>query len=101
MVNIAANIRAIDTVKSELLSEVAKLYKTLADYEDGPLYDEVADELAAINAMSYILARRLGMGERCVDDKMLILLTEAANNGHELEAEFSDMSELAAYVRSR
>lgn len=36
MVNIAANIRAIDTVKSELLSEVAKLYKTLADYEDGP-----------------------------------------------------------------
>lgn len=101
MMNIAANLRAIDTVKSELLSEVAKLYRTLADYDDGPMYDEVIEELATINAISYILARRLGMDERSVDDKMLMLLSAAADNGHELEAEFSDMSELATYVRGR
>ena len=101
MINIAANIRAIDTVKGELLSEVAKLYRTLANYDDGPLYDEVLEELATINAMSYILARRLGMNERSVDDKMLTLLSAAVDNGHELEAEFSDMSELAEYVRDR
>lgn len=101
MINIAANVRAIDTVKSELLSEVAKLYKTLADYEDGPLYDEVLEELASINAMSYILSRRLGMNEQLVDNKMLTLLSAAVDNGHELEAEFSDMSSLAAYIRNR
>ena len=64
MINIAANVRAIDTVKGELLSEIAKLYKTLANYDDGPLYDDVLEELASINAMSYILARRLGMNEK-------------------------------------
>ena len=101
MINIAANVRAIETVKGELLSEVAKLFRTLADHDDGPLYDEVLCELATISAMSYILARRLGMDERSVDDKMLALLTAAAENGHELESEFSDMSALAGYVRGR
>lgn len=30
MINIAANVRAIDTIKSEILSEVSNLYRTLA-----------------------------------------------------------------------
>lgn len=101
MINIAANVRAIDTVKSELLSEVARLYKTLSDYGDRSLYDEVLEELASISAMSYILARRLGMEFRSVDDMMLSLLSSAIEGGHELEAEFSDMSELAGYVKDR
>ncbi len=101
MMNIAANVRAIDIVKSELLSEIAKLYRTLSEYEDAPIYDEVLEELASINAMSYILAKRLGMEFECVDDKMLMLLSTAVQNGHELEVEFSDMSKLADYVRGR
>ncbi len=101
MINIAANIRAIDTVKGELLSEIAKLYRTLSDYGEDPIYDDVLEELASINAMSYILARRLGMEFRAVDEKMLSLLSAAVENGHELEAEFSDMSGLADYVRDR
>ena len=88
-------------VKGELLTEVAKLFKTLADYDDGPLYDEVLDELATVNAMSYILARRLGMDEKTVDERMLALLSAAAERGHELESEFSDMSAIAGHVRSR
>lgn len=101
MMNIAANVRAIDIVKSELLSEIAKLYRTLSEYEDAPIYDEVLEELASINAMGYILAKRLGMEFECVDDKMLMLLSTAVQNGHELEVEFSDMSKLADYVRGR
>lgn len=101
MMNIAANIRAIDTVKSELLSEVARLYRTLADYGEEPIYDDVLNELATINAMCYILSKRLGMNFESVDDRMLELLLSAVQNGHEIEAEFSDMSQLAEYVRNR
>ena len=101
MINIAANVRAIDTVKSELLSELSRLYRTLAEYDEGPLYDEVLDELATINAMCYILSKRLGMSFESVDDRMLELLSAAAENGHEIEVEFSDMSSLAGYIRSR
>lgn len=99
--NIAANVRAIDTVKSELLSEIARLYRTLADYGEEPIYDDVLSELATINAMCYILSKRLGMSFESVDDKMLELLLSAVQNGHEIEAEFSDMSQLAEYVRNR
>ena len=101
MINVAANIRAIDTVKSELLSELARLYRTLAEYEENVIYDEVLEEIASINAMCYILARRLGMEYESVDDRMLMILSAAAENGHELEAEFSDMSNLADYIRGR
>lgn len=101
MINIAANVRAIDTVKSELLSEVAKLYKKLSDYGENSVYDDVLEGLASINAMGYILARRLGMNFESVDDKMISLLSSAAENGHELEVEFSDMSSLAEYIRGR
>lgn len=101
MMNIAANVRAIDTVKSELLSELARLYRTMSNYEEEPIYDEVLEEIATINAMCYILARRLGMNFESVDDRMLELLSAAIQNGHEIEAEFSDMSQLADYVRGR
>ncbi len=101
MMNIAANVRAIDTVKSELLSELARLYRTLSDYGEEPIYDDVLNELATINAMCYILSKRLGMSFESVDDRMLELLSAAVENGHEIEAEFSDMSALAGYIRGR
>ena len=34
IMNITTNLRAIDTIKSEVLSEVAKLHCELADFED-------------------------------------------------------------------
>ncbi|MCC8169300.1 MAG: MazG-like family protein [Oscillospiraceae bacterium] len=99
--NISTNIKAIDTIKSEILSEVAALYRSLADYDEVGEYDNVANSISTIIAMDYILARRLGMNFGSVDNKITELLTIAEENGHELEVAFSDMSELKKYVRSR
>ena len=49
MINIAANVRAIDTIKSEILSEVSNLYRTLALYDSDAVYDEVSGEIATDN----------------------------------------------------
>lgn len=99
--NISTNLRAIDTIKGEILSEIAKLYRTLADYDEVGEYESVTNEIATIIAMDYILARRLGISFSGVDSKISELLKIGEENGHELELEFSDMSELNKYLRSR
>ncbi len=99
--NISTNLRAIDTIKSEILSEVAKLYRTLADYDEVGGYDSVSNEIATIIAMNYILARRLGLTFSSIDGKISELLTIGEENGHELEIEFADMSDLKKFLKSR
>ncbi len=98
---ISTNIKAIDTIKSEILSEVASLYRALADYDEVGEYENVSNSIATIIAMDYILARRLGLGFKTVDGKIKDLLTIAEENNHELEVAFSDMSELKKYMGSR
>ena len=51
--------------------------------------------------MNYILARRLGLTFSGVDSKISELLTIGEENGHELEIEFADMSDLKKYLKNR
>ncbi len=99
--NITTNIRAIDSIKSEILQEVAKLYVTLADYEDTNLYENVSGSIATIVAMDYILARRMGLDFRTIDEKIAELTAIAEDSGHELETAFGDMSELRSHIGVR
>ncbi len=99
--NISTNLKAIDTIKGEILSEIANLYKSLADYDEVADFESVTNEIATVIAMEYILARRLGVDFAGVDKKISELLSIGVENGHLLEIEFSDMSELRKYLKSR
>lgn len=99
--NISTNLKAIDMIKGEILSEIAKLYRNLADYDEIGEYESVTNQIATVIAMDYILARRLGVSYAGIDNKISELLTIGEENGHELEIEFSDMSELRKYLKSR
>lgn len=99
--NISTNLKAIDMIKGEILSEVANLYKTLADYDEISEYESITNKIATVIAMDYILARRLGISFAGIDNKISELLSIGEENGHELEMEFSDMSELKKYIKSR
>lgn len=99
--NISLNLQAIDTIKSGILTEIAGLYNILSDYDDSDTYESAANEIATVIAMEYILARRLGISYSSIDNKISDLLTLAEENGHELELEFSDMSELNKYIKNR
>lgn len=99
--NISLNLQAIDTIKGGILTEIAKLYNILADYDDPDSYEDVSNSLATVIAMEYILARRLGISYVGIDSKISDMLTAAAENGHELEVEFSDMSELNKHIKNR
>lgn len=99
--NIANNLKAIDEVKSDILGEVASLYKKLADYDELADYGSVESSVATIIAMDYILARHLGISYGTVDSRICDLLEMAEENSHPLETEFDDMSELLKYIRKR
>ena len=99
--NLTTNIRAIDTIKSEVLREVAGLYTGLADFDNENLYENISGSIATIVAMDYILARRMGLSFSDIDKKITELTAIAAENDHELERAFGDMSELGNYVKSR
>jgi len=99
--NISANLRAVDTIKSEILSEVSNLYRSLSEYNDKAGSSEVTECIATIICMDYILARRAGISFSEVDRKISELLKMAVEGNHEIEVEFSDMSELKKYIGSR
>lgn len=99
--NIAENLKAIDEIKSDILSEVAQLYKKLADYDELESYGQIESSLATIVAMDYILGRHLGISYSALDARICELLNMAEENSHPLEVGFSDMSELSKYIRKR
>ena len=99
--NITTNIKAIDVIKSEILSEVAKLYEVLADFDNGDIYENVSNSISTIVAMDYILARRLGFSYEDIDKKIIELTSIAEENHHELEVAFSDMSDLRRHISRR
>ncbi len=99
--NIAANLKAIEQIKSEVLTEVANLYRTLADYDEIADYNAVENSISTIVAMDYILAKHLGITHSTLDSRISELLSLAEENGHALESEFRDMSELRRYIKNR
>jgi len=100
-IRIGANLKAIDWLKSEILSEVSHLFKNLCSPGENDSYNLVSEIIASIIAMSYTLARRLGISYSSIDSKIVALTKIAEQNNHELETEFSDMSELNRYIRNR
>lgn len=99
--NISNNLKAIDGIKAEILSEVAKLYKLLADYDELADYGNVESSISTIIAMDYILARHLGIACTTIDSRICELLKIAEESGHSLENDFADMSELYRHIRRR
>lgn len=99
--NLSTNLRAVDSIKSEILSEVAELYRSLSDYDAPELEERVINRISTIIAMNYILSRRMGLDFNAIDTKICELCNIAADGNHELELAFSDMSELSRYLRRR
>ena len=76
--NISANLRAVDTIKSEILSEVSNLYRSLSEYNDRAGSGEITECIATIISMDYILARRAGISFSDIDKKIEELLGKEA-----------------------
>ena len=58
--NISTNLKAIDMIKGEILSEIAHLYRTLADYDEIGDYESVTNEIATVIAYGLHTCKTVG-----------------------------------------
>ncbi|WP_094549127.1 MazG-like family protein [Petroclostridium xylanilyticum] len=99
-IDITRNIKMIEWLKSELLTDIAALFKELVNGVKDDAQDILADTLSNLIVICYLLAKRLGISYNTVDLKMENKLKLGILENHELEKWYGDLSELSKHLHS-
>lgn len=95
--DVAKRAQTIDWLKTEIVDQVARLFRAL--WEGSTV--RLTDSLASLISSSYILGRRLGISYRELDDAVLAKLRKLSQEGHTLEDDYGDLSRLEDHIRKR
>ncbi|MBS3873659.1 MAG: MazG-like family protein [Firmicutes bacterium] len=94
---IGRNVRMIEWLKTELVSGLAQIYKEMPKGRD----EAIASALARVMMYCYLLGKRLNISfaklEATVERKARL----HAEEGHELEEWYQDLSTLMAHLEAR
>lgn len=93
--DISRNLRIIENLKSELLEDIAALYRHLADPVQEDTRDVAADNLSDMIVIGYLLGKRLGVDYSTMDRYISKKIRLGLINENEIEKYFGDLSELA------
>jgi hypothetical protein len=96
--DIAKNIRLIEWLKSEILSSVAELFKLLTNGIRGS-QEALADCLASIIIVSYLLGKRMGVQYSVIDKKIEGKIRLGIVEEHDVEKDYGDLSALSRYLK--
>lgn len=95
--DLARAARTVEWLKAELLAGVASVARGQVRGRE----DEVAEGLGDVLLNTYLLARRMGVGFARLDLRVLHKLQVNIDEGHALEAWYSDLSALRDHLDSR
>ncbi len=95
--DVANRVRMIEWLKTEVVDQSSRLFKAMWDGSTS----RVIDSLAGLIASSYILGRRLGIPYRDLDSAIADKLAKLKNEGHQLEDQYRDLTELSEHIRKR
>lgn len=99
-IDITKNIKIIDRLKSEMLTDIANLFRILVNGVSDEIHEGLADTLSNIILIAYLLGRRLGISYNVVEMKMRnkikLGLVESSSN----EKSSSDLNELSKHLDS-
>lgn len=99
-IDITRNIKLIELLKSELLTDVADLFKTLVNGAREEVHESVPDTLSNIILICYLLGRRLGISYNAIEMKMENKIKLGLVEEHDVEKHYGDLSELARHLNS-
>jgi len=97
-VNVANNIKNIEELKTESLRSLAELFAGMSAPPDGDSLQSLAASFANMITVSYLLARRLGLGYGEVNEEILRILERGMAGGDSAELNVRDMDELKKYI---
>lgn len=94
-IDITRNIRIIEMLKSELLEDVAQLYRMMASQHVDDTKKKVTETLSNVIVISYLLGKRLGIEYEGVEKSILSKIRLGLIEENEIEKFYGDLSELA------
>lgn len=97
-VDIARNLKAVEWLKSELVANVAGLYRAMLK---GAADDAATDLLANIVITSYLLGKRIGISFSKLDSRIEQKIKLNIEQEHEFEAWYGDFSAMLNFFRER
>lgn len=99
-IDITRNIKLIEWLKSELLTDIANLFRILVNGIREEVHDSVADTISNIILISYLLGKRLGISYNAVEMKIHNKLKLGLVENHDVEKYYGDLSELSKHLGS-
>ena len=92
-IDIAKNIRVIEWLKTELVTNVASLFKAMMRNSQ----EAIEEALAGMIITVYVMARRLGVSFAQLDIRVESKVKKAIREKHELEDWYGDLTALLRY----
>ena len=99
-IDITRNIKIIEWLKSELLADIATLYKALVNGIREEVHESIAETLSNIILICYLLGRRLGASYNAIEIKVQNKIKLGLVENHDVEKYYGDLSELAKHLNS-
>lgn len=99
-IDITRNIKIIEWLKSELLTDLANLYKALVNGMKEEVHETVSDTLSNIILICYLLGRRLGISYCAIELKIQGKIKLGLVENHDVEKYYGDLSELSKHLSS-
>ena len=99
-IDITRNIKVIEWLKTELLTDVAELFKALIHGVKEDTEDFIAETISNLILICYLLAKRLGIGYNTIDLKIENKLKLGILEGDKLEKYYGDLSELSKHMHA-
>lgn len=96
-IDVAKSIRVIEWLKAELVGSVASLLRSMVNGGG----DAIADCLAGIMMIAYILGKRVGVAHTKVDQRLKEKVSAGIRDGHEIEEWYGDLTSLLGYLEGR
>jgi hypothetical protein len=97
-IDITRNIKTIEWLKSELLTDIANLFKILVNGMREEVHDAISETLSNIILISYLLGRRLGISYTAIELKIQNKIKLGLVEDHDVEKHYRDLSELAKHL---
>lgn len=97
-IDITRNIKIIEWLKSELLTDMANLFKTLVNGVREDIHETISETLSNIILISYLLGRRLGLSYNAIEMKIENKIKLGLVEKHDVEKYYGDLSELSKHL---
>lgn len=99
-IDITRNIKMIEWLKSELLTDIANLFRTLVNGAREELHESISETLSNIILICYLLGRRLGISYNAIEMKIQNKIRLGLIEDDNIEKHYGDLSELAKHLNS-